>query len=162
MKENYKLHLDFDEVKVLSDLDAAGCMCTLGVKFSNRMRKLHLFILSSEDEGMELYATWNKGWAKMSEDDKDSKNAKLQSSTILEEILRRVFSKDNPALAFPIQHARTKVPQDLLGVYALHIVREHFPQATLDVIVRDIIKVLMFSLQAPRCATIDEWHRKFM
>jgi hypothetical protein len=126
------------------------------------MRKLHLFILSSEDEGMELYATWNKGWAKMSEDDKDSKNAKLQSSTILEEILRRVFSKDNPALAFQIQHARTKVPQDLLGVYALHIVREHFPQATLDVIVRDIIKVLMFSLQAPRCATIDEWHRKFM
>jgi hypothetical protein len=93
-------------------------------------------ILVSEDEGMELYATWNKGWSKMSEDDKDAKNANLQSSTILEEILRRVFSKDNPALALQVQHARTKVPEDLLGVYVLHIVREHFPQATLDVIVR--------------------------
>jgi hypothetical protein len=67
-------------------------------------------ILSSEDEGMELYATWNKGWTKMSENDKDAKNAKLQSSTILEEILWRIFSKDNPALALQIQHARTKVP----------------------------------------------------
>ena len=109
-------------------------------------------ILGSEDEGMDLYATWNKGWPKMSEGDKDAKN----SSTILEEILRRVFSKDNPELVLQIQHARTKVPEDLLGVYALHIVREHFPQATLDVIVRDIIKVCMFSLQAPRCATFDE------
>ena len=55
-------------------------------------------ILVSEDEGMELYTTWNKGWAKMSEDEQNAKNAKLQSSTILEETLRRVFSKDNPAL----------------------------------------------------------------
>ena len=47
-----------------------------------------------------------------------------------------------------------------MGVYALHIVREHFPQATLDVIVRDIFKVLMLSLQAPKCATFEEWHRK--
>ena len=76
---------------------------------------------------MELYATWNKGWAKVSENDKDAKNAKLQSSTILEEILRRIFSKDNPALALQIQHARTKVPEDLLGVCALHIVKENFP-----------------------------------
>ena len=59
-------------------------------------------ILGSEDEGMELYATWNKGCSKMSEDDKGAKNAKLQSSIILEEILRRVFSKDNPALALQI------------------------------------------------------------
>jgi hypothetical protein len=92
--------------------------------------------------------------------DKDAQDAKLQSSIILEEILRRIFSKNNPALALQIQHARTRVPEDLLGVYALHIVREHFPQATLDVIVRDIIKVLMFSLQAPKCATFEEWHRK--
>ena len=53
-------------------------------------------------------------------------------------------------------------PEDILGVYALQTIREYFPQATLDVIVRDIIKVLMFSLQAPKCATFDEWHRKFM
>ena len=92
----------------------------------------------------------------MSEGDKDAKNAKIQSSTILEEILRRVFSKDNPALALQIQHVRTKVPEDLLGVYAIHIVREHFPQATLDVIVRDIMKVLMFSLQTPKGDTFDE------
>ena len=119
-------------------------------------------ILSSEDEGLTLYETWNKGWAKLSETDKDAKNAKLQSSTILEEILRKIFSKDNPALSLQLYHARTKVPEDILGVYALQIIREHFQQATLDVIVRDIIKVLMFSLQAPRCATFDEWHRKFM
>jgi hypothetical protein len=65
-------------------------------------------------------------------------------------------------LSLQLYHARTKVPEDILGVYALQIIREYFPQATLDVIVCDIIKVLMFSLQAPRCATFDEWHRKFM
>ena len=113
-------------------------------------------ILTSDDEGMELYKTWNDGWEKLSETDKDAQDAKLQSSIILEEILRRIFSKNNPALALQIQHARTRVPEDLLGVYALHIVREHFPQATLDVIVCDIIKVLMFSLQAPKCATFEE------
>ena len=37
-------------------------------------------ILGSEDEGMELYATWNKGRSNMSEDYKDSKNSKLQSN----------------------------------------------------------------------------------
>jgi uncharacterized coiled-coil protein SlyX len=194
--ENYKDHMDFGKVAVLSDLDATEYHGSKILKPNEKaeltdkivrtsdkypirtfadmkktMNSLHqqfltnsLFacahILSSEDEGMELYATWNKGWAKMSENDKDAKNAKLQSSTILEEILRRIFSKDNPALALQIQHARTKVPEDLLGVYALHIVREHFPQATLDVIVRDIIRVLMFSLQAPRCTTFAEWHRK--
>ena len=113
-------------------------------------------ILGSEDEGMELYATWNKGRSNMSEDYKDSKNSKLQSNTIQEEILRRVSSKDNLARALQIQHARTKVPEDLLGVYALHIVKEHFPQVTLDVLVSDILKVLIFSLQSPRCATFDE------
>jgi hypothetical protein len=90
---------------------------------------------------MELYTTWNNGWEELSETDKDAQDAKLQSITILEEILRRIFSKDNPAFDLQIQHARTRVPEDLLGVYTLHIVREHFPQATLDVIVRDIIKV---------------------
>jgi hypothetical protein len=196
IKENYKLHLDFGEVKGLSDLDSTEYHGSKILKpnekaeltdkivrsrdkypvrnYADMKKTIKLLqqqfltnslyacahILGSEDEGMDLYATWNKGWSKMSEGDKDAKNAKLQSSTILEEILRRVFSKDNPALALQIQHARTKVPEDLLGVYALHIVREHFPQATLDVIVRDIIKVLMFSLQAPRCATFDEWHRK--
>ena len=103
-------------------------------------------ILSSEDEELALYETWNKGWAKLSENDKDAKNAKLQSSTILEEILRRIFSKDNPALSLQLYHARTKVPEDILGVYALQIIRQYFPQATLDVIVCDVIKVLMFSL----------------
>jgi hypothetical protein len=119
-------------------------------------------ILNSEDEELALYKTWNRGWATLSENDKDARNAKLQSSTILEEILRKIFSKDNPALSLQLYHARTKVPEDILGVYALQIIREYFPQATLDVIVRDILKVLMFSLQAPRCATFDEWHRKFM
>ena len=113
-------------------------------------------ILSSEDEELALYETWNKGWSKLSENDKDAKNAKLQSITILEEILRNIFSKDNPALSLQLYHARTKVPEDILGVYSLQTIREYFPQTTLDVIVRDIIKVLMFSLQAPKCATFDE------
>ena len=103
-------------------------------------------ILSSEDEDLALDETWNKGWAKLSENDKDAKNAKLQSSTILEEILRKIFSKDNPSLSLQLYHARTKVPEDILGVYAQQIIRQYFPQATLDVIVCDVIKVLMFSL----------------
>jgi hypothetical protein len=45
-------------------------------------------ILTSDDEGMELYKTWNDGWEKLSETDKDAQDAKLQSSIILEEILR--------------------------------------------------------------------------
>jgi hypothetical protein len=109
---------------------------------------------------MEMYTTWNNGWDNLSETDKDSQDVKLQSNTILEEILWRIFSKDKPAFALQIQHARTRVPEDLLGVYALHNVREHFPQDTLDVIVCDIIKVLMFSLQTPKCVTFEEWHRK--
>ena len=109
---------------------------------------------------MDLFTAWNNGWEKLSETDKDAQDAKLQSSTILEEILRRVFSIDNPALALQIQHARTKVPEILLGVMRCRQQCEHFPQATLDVVVRDIIKVLMFSLQAPKCATFEEWHSK--
>jgi hypothetical protein len=182
IKENYKLHLDFGEVKGLSDLESTEYHGSKILKpnekteltdkivrsrdkypvrnyadMKKKINSLHQqfltnslnvcsHILGSEDEGMELYATWNKGWSKMSEDDKDAKNAKLQSSTMLEEIPRRVFSKDIPALALQIQHARTRVPEDLLGVYALHIVREHFPQATLDVIVCDIIKDLPCNL----------------
>ena len=137
--ENYKDHMDFGKVAVLSDLDATEYHGSKILKPNEKaeltdkivrtsdkypirtfadmkktMNSLHqqfltnsLFacahILSSEDEGMELYATWNKGWAKMSENDKDAKNAKLQSSTILEEILRRIFSKDNSSLALQIQ-----------------------------------------------------------
>ncbi len=56
-------------------------------------------ILVSEEEGMDLYTGWNNGWDKLSEADKDAQNAKLQSSIILEEILRRIFSKDKSALA---------------------------------------------------------------
>jgi hypothetical protein len=44
-------------------------------------------------------------------------------------------------------------------------VRDHFPHANLDVIVRDIARVMMFSLlslQAPRYTTFDGWYRSFM
>ena len=195
IRENYKEHLDFGKVELLSNrssleykgrilkpqeradlidkivesrerypvrnyADMRKTMDSLQQQFLTNSLYACSNILTSENEGMELYTTWNNGWEKLSETDKDAQDAKLQSSTILEEILRRIFSKDNPAFALQIQHARTRVPEDLLGVYALHIVREHFPQATLDVIVRDIIKVLMFSLQAPKCATFEEWHRK--
>jgi hypothetical protein len=43
-----------------------------------------------------------------------------------------------------------KIPQHLLGVYTYLTVKEYFPQANLDVIVSDIARVMMFSLQAPR------------
>ncbi len=71
----------------------------------------------------------------------------------MEDILER---QSSTCFTDQVQHARTKVWEDLLGVYVLHIVMEHFPQATLDVIVSDIIEVLMFSLQAPRCVTFEE------
>ncbi len=34
--------------------------------------------LVSVDEGMDLYATWSKGWTKLSEDDKDAKHGCLR------------------------------------------------------------------------------------
>ena len=81
---------------------------------------------------MELYATCNKGWAKLSEDDEDAKNAKPQSSTILEE------------MCLCATHRQGALSTDDPWCYC----------------VWHIIKVLMFSLQAPRCATFDEWHHK--
>ena len=60
----------------------------------------------------------------------------------------------------------SKVPQDILGVHTYLLVRDHFPHANLDVIVRDIARVMMFSLQAPRYTTFDAGyrasHRSFM
>ena len=73
---------------------------------------------------------------------------------------RDLFSKDNPVMALKFHHAYAKIPEDVLGVYAY--IKDQFPQATLDVIVRDIVRVLMFSLQAPRYATFDGWYRSFM
>jgi hypothetical protein len=49
-------------------------------------------------------------------------------------------------MALKFHHAYAKIPEDILGVYAYQIIRDQFPQATLDVIVRDIVRVLMFSL----------------
>ena len=65
-------------------------------------------------------------------------------------------------MTLKFHHANGKVPQDILGVYAYLLVRDHFPQANLDVIVRDIARVMMFSLQAPRYTTFDAWYRSFM
>ena len=42
------------------------------------------------------------------------------------------------------------------------IIKDQFPQATLDVIVRDIIKVLMFSLQSSKYRKFDHWYHSFM
>ncbi len=65
-------------------------------------------------------------------------------------------------MTLKFHHAYAKIPEDILGVYAYQIIRDQFPQATLDVIVRDIVRVLMFSLQAPRYTTFDGWYRSFM
>ena len=91
-----------------------------------------------------------------------TKNAKIQSSTILEEILRKIFSKDNPVMTLQFHHAKAKIPEDILGVHTYLPVREHFPQANLDVIVRDIARVMMLSLQAPRYTTFDTWYHSFV
>jgi hypothetical protein len=87
---------------------------------------------------------------------------KIQSSTILAEILRHIFSKNNQAMTLKFHHAYTKIPEDILGIYNYQIINDQFPQATLDVIVRDIIKVLMFSLQASKYTKFDHWYRSFM
>ena len=58
--------------------------------------------------------------------------------------------------------AYSKIPEDILGVYMHQIIKDAFPQAMLDVILRDIIKVLMFSLQAPKFNEFDVWYHRFM
>ena len=55
--------------------------------------------------------------------------AKIQSSTILAEILRNIFSKDNPVMALKFHHVYAKIPEDILGVYAYQIIEDQFPQA---------------------------------
>ncbi len=101
---------------------------------------------------MDLYKEWQTYWTtpteegKSTEEVKSVKNAMIQSSTILAEILRNIFSKDNPVMVLKFHHTNAKVPQDLLGVYTYLLVREQFPQPTLDVIVHDIARVMMFSL----------------
>ena len=89
-------------------------------------------------------------------------DAKIQSSTILAEILRNIFSEDNPVMTLKFHRANGQVPQDILGVYMYSLVRDQFPHATLDVIVHDIARVMMFSLQAPKYTTFDAWYRSFM
>jgi len=110
---------------------------------------------------MDLYEEWNTYWMNP-EGGESTKNAKIQSSTILEEILRKIFSKDNPVMELKFHHANSKIPLDMLGVYTYMLVRKHFQQANLDVIVRDIARVMMFSLQAPRYTTFDAWYHSFM
>jgi len=76
-------------------------------------------ILESKKEEMELYTEWNTYW-KRQEGDELTKNAKIQSSTILDEILRKIFSKDNPALALQFHQATVKIPQDLFFWVSTH------------------------------------------
>jgi hypothetical protein len=90
---------------------------------------------------LELYGEWHTYWTTSTEDDKLAKDAKIRSSTILAEILRNILSKDNPGMALKFHHANGHVPQDILGVYTYLLVRDHFPHANLDVIVRDIARV---------------------
>ncbi len=48
------------------------------------------------------------------------------------------------------------------GVYAYQIIKDQFPQATIDVIVRDIIKVMMTSLQASKYTKFDHWYHSLI
>ena len=119
-------------------------------------------ILTSTNEGLDLYKEWHTYWTTSTEEGESAKNAKIQSSTILAEILRNIFSKDNPVMALKFHHANAQIPQDFLDVYTYLLMRDQFPKATLDVIVRDIARVMMFSLQAPTYTTFDAWYRSFM
>ena len=132
-------------------------------------QKLHTYslhacadILDPKHEGRDLYEKWHTYWKNPNEEGKMAIGEKIQSSTILAEILRHIFSKNNPAMALKFHHAYTKIPEDILGIYNYQIIKDQFPQATLDVIVRDIIKVLMFSLQASKYTKFDHWYRSFM
>ena len=132
-------------------------------------QKLHTYslhacadILDPKHEGRDLYEKWHTYWKNPNEEGKMAIGEKIQSSTILAEILRNIFSKNNPAMTLKFHHAYTKIPEDILGIYNYQIIKDQFPQATLDVIVRDIIKVLMFSLQASKYTKFDHWYRSFM
>ena len=65
-------------------------------------------------------------------------------------------------MTLKFHHVDGQIPEDILGVYTYLLVRDHFPHANLDVIVRDITRVMMFSLQAPKYTTFDTWYRSFM
>jgi hypothetical protein len=47
-------------------------------------------------------------------------------------------------MTLKFHHVDGQIPEDILGVYTYLLVRDHFPHANLDVIVRDIAKVMIF------------------
>ena len=65
-------------------------------------------------------------------------------------------------MTLKFHHDNAKIPQDILGVYTYLIVKYQLSQTTLDVIVRDIRRVMMFSLQDPKYTTFDVWYHNFM
>ena len=65
-------------------------------------------------------------------------------------------------MTLKFHYVHVKIPEDMLGVYAYQIIKDQFPQGTLDGIVRDIIKVLMFSSQASKYTKFDHWYRNFL
>ena len=119
-------------------------------------------ILDPRNEGKDLYEKGRTYWTNPTEEGQSTIGTKVQTSTILVEILRNIFSKDNPVMTLKFHHAYVKIPEDMLGVYAYQIIKGKFPQATLDVIVRDIIKVMMFSLHPSKYTKFDHWYHNFM
>jgi hypothetical protein len=96
-------------------------------------------ILKSNIEGLELYREWNTYWTTsldrrwhhchlLSTEDGNVDDTKIQSNTILAEILQSIFSKDNPVMTLKFHQANGNVPQDILGVYngSWEDVWEHF------------------------------------
>ena len=65
-------------------------------------------------------------------------------------------------MTLKFHHTNAQVPQDILDVYTYLLVGDQFPQVTLDVIVRDIARVISFSLQTPKYTTFDTWYLNFM
>ena len=60
-------------------------------------------ILDSRNGEEDLYKEWHAYWTTPTEEVKTAIGAKIQSSTILAEILRNIFSKDNPVMALRLK-----------------------------------------------------------
>ena len=87
-------------------------------------QKLHTYflhacadILDPKHEGRDLYEKCHTYWKNPNEEGKMAVGEKrIQSSTILAEILRNIFSKDNPAMTLKFHHAYTKISEDIMGI----------------------------------------------
>ncbi len=75
-----------------------------------------------ENEGLDLYREWKTYWTTSTEEGESDKNAKIQSRTILAEILRNIFSKDTTKHIFATS-ARLPNMRSVTGKSSIFFVR---------------------------------------